>query len=48
MIVPMESAGLDGADNVELARMGHTTMLFSAQVAGAVVEALSNHVRSKE
>ena len=41
MIVPMESAGLDGADNVELAGMGHTTMLFSAQVAGAVVEALN-------
>ena len=42
MVVPMESARLDGADNVELAEMGHTTLLFSAQAAQAVITALSN------
>ena len=41
MVVPMESARLDGADNVELAEMGHTTLLFSAQAAQAVIAALS-------
>jgi triacylglycerol esterase/lipase EstA (alpha/beta hydrolase family) len=41
MVVPMESARLDGADNVELAEMGHTTLLFSAQAAQAVITALS-------
>ncbi|MCM2266053.1 MAG: alpha/beta fold hydrolase [Desulfuromonadales bacterium] len=40
IIVPMENARLEGADNIELAGMGHTTMLFSSRVAKAVVAAL--------
>jgi len=40
IIVPADHARLDDADNLELAGLGHTTMLFSRQVAEAVVAAL--------
>jgi len=40
IIVPMENARLDGAHNIELTGMGHTTMLFSSAVAEEVVKAL--------
>jgi triacylglycerol esterase/lipase EstA (alpha/beta hydrolase family) len=40
IIVPMENARLDGANNIEFTGLGHTAMLFSAQVAEAVVTAL--------
>ncbi|NJC87965.1 MAG: alpha/beta fold hydrolase [Desulfuromonas sp.] len=40
IIVPMENARLDGADNIEFADMGHTTMLFAATTAEAVAGAL--------
>lgn len=42
MIVPVENARLDGAHNIELAGMGHTTMLFSPKVVLAVVTALKS------
>jgi pimeloyl-ACP methyl ester carboxylesterase len=44
IIVPMDSARLDGADNLELTGLGHTAMLFSARVAEAVVAALDKPV----
>lgn len=44
IIVPMENARLEGAENIELAGMGHTAMLFSARVADAVIRALGNSV----
>jgi pimeloyl-ACP methyl ester carboxylesterase len=47
IIVPAQNARLDGADNIELAGMGHTAMLFSRQVANAVVTALANNVRGE-
>lgn len=40
IIVPAESARLDGAGNIELAGLGHTALLFSAQAAAAVRAAL--------
>jgi pimeloyl-ACP methyl ester carboxylesterase len=42
IIVPADHARLDGAENLELAGLGHTTMLFSRQVAEAVVAALKS------
>jgi triacylglycerol esterase/lipase EstA (alpha/beta hydrolase family) len=42
IIVPMESARLAGAHNIELSGLGHTTLLFSPQVAKAVVRALKS------
>jgi pimeloyl-ACP methyl ester carboxylesterase len=44
IIVPMDSARLHGADNLELTGLGHTAILFSAQVAAAVVAALDKPV----
>lgn len=44
IIVPMENARLDGADNVELSEIGHTAMLFSPRVAHEVVKALGEVV----
>lgn len=41
IIVPPHHARLDGAENVEVTGMGHTAMLFSRQVAAAVLTALS-------
>lgn len=40
IIVPVESARLEGADNVELSGLGHTALLFSSRTAAAVVAAL--------
>lgn len=42
IIVPMESARLAGADNIELAEIGHASLLFSAQAAAAVIGALKS------
>jgi triacylglycerol esterase/lipase EstA (alpha/beta hydrolase family) len=42
IIVPMENARMSGASNIEMSGMGHTTMLFSRQVAMAVVAALES------
>jgi triacylglycerol esterase/lipase EstA (alpha/beta hydrolase family) len=42
IIVPMENARLDGAHNIELTGLGHTTLLFSAKAAHAVITALNN------
>jgi len=42
IIVPIDSARLNGANNLELTGLGHTAMLFSAQVAEAVVAALQS------
>ena len=42
IIVPPENARLEGGDNVELDGMGHTSLLFSGQVARAVVAALNS------
>lgn len=44
IIIPMESARLEGADNIELSELGHTAMLFSGKVAEAVVTALNSGV----
>jgi triacylglycerol esterase/lipase EstA (alpha/beta hydrolase family) len=44
IIVPPDNARLDGADNLELAGMGHAALLFSSQAAKAVVTALDKHV----
>lgn len=41
IIVPMESARLAGVDNIELAEIGHASLLFSRQAAAAVVKALN-------
>lgn len=41
IIVPMESARLEGAENIELTEIGHTAMLFSRRTAEAVLAALS-------
>ena len=40
IVVPMESARLEGAENIELAETGHTGMLFSPRAARAVAKAL--------
>lgn len=42
MIVPLQNARLDGADNVELGELGHMAMLFSGEMAGAVINALTS------
>jgi pimeloyl-ACP methyl ester carboxylesterase len=42
IIVPMENARMAGAHNIELSGLGHTTLLFSPQVAKAVVKALKS------
>lgn len=42
IIVPMDSARLEGADNIELDALGHTAMLFSRQVAEVVVADLNS------
>ena len=42
IIVPADHARLDGAENLELAGLGHTTLLFSRQVAEMVVAALKS------
>lgn len=44
IIVPMENARLDGAENVELPGIGHTAMLFSPRAAKAVATALKSGV----
>lgn len=41
MIIPMENACLHGANNVELSELGHMAMLFSGDVAVAVINALT-------
>ena len=43
IIVPADHGRLDGADNFELTGLGHTALLFSAQVAAAVVAALDKY-----
>ena len=40
IVLPVTNARLDGADNIEFAGIGHTTLLFSPKVAQAVVAAL--------
>jgi triacylglycerol esterase/lipase EstA (alpha/beta hydrolase family) len=40
IILPPEHARLAGADNVELAGLGHTTLLFSSRAAAVVAAAL--------
>jgi len=42
IIVPADHARLEGAENLELAGLGHTTLLFSRQVAKVVVAALKS------
>lgn len=42
IIIPLESARLAGADNIELTGIGHTAMLFSARTARAVIAALDS------
>jgi triacylglycerol lipase len=42
IIVPAEHARMQGADNVEMTGLGHTTLLFSRQTADAVVAALQS------
>jgi pimeloyl-ACP methyl ester carboxylesterase len=42
IIVPMENARLEGAHNIELTGIGHTTLLFSTKAARAVITALNN------
>ena len=43
IIVPAQSACLEGADNVELDGIGHTALLFSTTAATAVITALQPH-----
>jgi pimeloyl-ACP methyl ester carboxylesterase len=40
IVIPPENARLEGAANIELIGIGHTTLLFSAQVAREIVAAL--------
>lgn len=40
IIVPADSARLEGADNIELTEIGHAAMLFSPRLADEVVKAL--------
>ena len=42
IVLPADSARLDGADNIELAGIGHTSLLFSPAVAQDVVKALTH------
>lgn len=41
IIIPLENARLEGADNIELAGIGHTALLFSSRTADAVIAALT-------
>jgi pimeloyl-ACP methyl ester carboxylesterase len=44
IIVPATNARLEGADNLEIAGVGHTAMLFSEEVAAKVVRTLDEVV----
>ena len=41
MVLPFENARLEGARNIELAGMGHASVLYHPRSLGAIVEALS-------